>query len=72
MSLTNRENMSVTEAADYLRLSKSTLDRLRQTGEGPAYVQFQARSRVIYRRKDLDEWLAHRVLTSTSQSVRSS
>lgn len=68
MGLENLDNMSVSEAAEYLRLSKSTLDRLRLTGFGPPYAQGQPRGRVIYRRCDLDEWLAQRTFRSTSEA----
>lgn len=51
-------NFTVQEAADYLRLSKGTLNRLRCSGEGPPYVQWTKGGRVIYRRDDLEQWLA--------------
>ncbi len=60
------ENMSVPEAAAYLRLSKSSLDRWRLTGEGPKFVK--AGSRIIYRRAELDGWLENRTCRSTSEA----
>lgn len=67
---TSSENMSVDEAAAYLRLSKATLNRLRLTGGGPKYAQAQPGSRVIYRRTELDAWLCQHSRSSTSE-VRS-
>ena len=63
VSMTN-DLMTTKEAADYVRLSKPTLERLRVAGEGPAYVKL-FRS-VRYRRVDLDEWVASCVKRSTS------
>lgn len=47
--------MSVSDAASYLNLDKSTLDRYRIEKRGPAYSKIG--SRVIYRKSDLDAWL---------------
>ena len=55
------------EAATYLRLSKPTLERLRLTGEGPAYAKLG--KAVRYRRADLDAWLASRLIRSTSEGA---
>jgi len=52
------------EAAAFLRLSERTLERMRVTGDGPPFVK--AGHRVLYRQADLDEWVAARVRTSTS------
>jgi predicted DNA-binding transcriptional regulator AlpA len=54
------------EAADLLRLSGRTLERLRVTGTGPVYVK--ANRRVLYREADLEEWIAKRVVGSTSEA----
>lgn len=44
--------------------AKRTLERWRQTGDGPRYILV---GRVVrYRRSDLDAWLASRVRLSTS------
>ena len=61
-------NMSVTEAASYLRLSKTWLDKSRIAGGGPRYVQYRPLGRIIYRRCDLDEWLSDHTLSSTSEA----
>ena len=59
-------NLSVLEAAEYLRLSKSSLDRWRLTGDGPKFAK--AGARVIYKRADLDAWLDDRTYRSTSEA----
>lgn len=53
------------EAASYLRLSKRTLERLRVSGLGPKFVKC-VRS-IRYRQSDLDQWIASRVVGSTSE-----
>lgn len=49
-------NIRVREAADYVGLSKSTLDKLRCYGTGPGY--FKLGRAVVYRKSDLDDWVA--------------
>jgi predicted DNA-binding transcriptional regulator AlpA len=56
-------NIKVTEAARYVGLSKSTLDKLRMGDEGPAF--FKIGRSVIYATDDLDSWLASKRRTST-------
>lgn len=46
--------MNVVEAADYLGLSKSWLDKLRIDGKGPAH--YRIGRQVRYRIEDLDAW----------------
>jgi excisionase family DNA binding protein len=53
------------EAAILLRLSERTLERFRVQGTGPVYVK--AGRLVRYREADLEEWIAARVVTSTSE-----
>jgi excisionase family DNA binding protein len=60
--------LTVHEAADYLRLSKRTLERLRVSGLGPKFVKCGGRS-IRYRQSDLDEWISRRIVGSTSQAV---
>lgn len=57
--------LDVTEAADYLGLSISTLNKWRCYGEGPVFVKMGRAVR--YRVEDLDRYLESRVLTSTSE-----
>lgn len=53
-------------SAEYLRLSRSTLQKMRVVGGGPAYVKLGRRVR--YPIKDLDSWLMARRRNSTSES----
>jgi excisionase family DNA binding protein len=59
--------LTVHEAADYLRLSRRTLERYRTSGFGPKFVKC-GRS-VRYRQSDLEEWIAARVVRSTSEEM---
>ena len=45
-----------TPQADYVGLSPSTLEKLRQAGDGPA-CQKAGRKIFVYRPEDLDAWL---------------
>jgi len=56
--------LSVTEAAQYLRLKRRTLDNLRWSGGGPKYRKHGGR--VLYRRDDLEAWSQAREYRSTS------
>ena len=56
------------EAAKALRLSERTLERMRLTGLGPAFVK--AGRRVLYRQADLEAWIASQVRASTSEARR--
>lgn len=58
------EVLTTTEAAQYVRLGKPTIERFRLTGEGPKYCKLGGAVR--YRRCDLDEWLQTRLISSTS------
>jgi excisionase family DNA binding protein len=58
--------LTVRSAANYLGLSASTLNKLRCTGSGPVY--FKLGRAVRYDPQDLDNWLAARRVSSTSQS----
>ena len=69
MQIEKSENFNVIEAAEYLRISKATLDRMRLNGNGPPYAQVQFRARIIYRRCDLDKWLAAQIIHSTSEAT---
>lgn len=52
------ENLDSQQAADYLRLRKSTLDGWRSRGTGPAFVKMGRR--VIYERSALAAFVAAR------------
>ncbi|MXN63871.1 helix-turn-helix domain-containing protein [Stappia sp. GBMRC 2046] len=57
--------LTVRETADYLRVSKSFLDKARVAGNGPPFVRFG--NRVLYRRDDVDAWATGRRFSSTSE-----
>lgn len=59
------EYLKTPEAADYTRLSVPTLDRYRIKGNGPKFAKVG--KSVIYRRVDLDAWMASRLVRSTSE-----
>ena len=56
-------NVRVREAANYVGLSKSSLDKFRCAGSGPAYSKVGRA--VIYATADLDAWLAAQRRTTT-------
>lgn len=60
--------LTTPEAADFLRLSPRTLERLRVQGTGPKYRKAGSglRARVLYELNDLNAWLV-RKYTSTSE-----
>lgn len=60
--------LTTAEAADYLRLSSTYLNKMRVTGSGPTFVKL-GRS-VRYREADLEAWVAARCFVSTSAAQR--
>ncbi len=56
-------------AAEYVGLSTSTLAKMRVRGDGPIYSKAGPRI-VVYDVRDLDNWLAARRRTSTSDKGR--
>jgi predicted DNA-binding transcriptional regulator AlpA len=58
--------MTATEAGALLAMTRGALAQLRYMGTGPKFVKLGGRS-VRYRREDLEEWVARRTRTSTSQ-----
>ena len=61
-----QELLTPREAATYLRVSKSYLDKLRVYGDGPRFLR-PGKRKVFYRKSDLDAWLARRSFDSTSE-----
>jgi len=57
--------VDTTAAASRIGLSKSTLEKLRVYGGGPAYLKLGRLVR--YRVEDLDSWLKDRIVSSTSE-----
>jgi len=64
----SERKMSTPEAADYVGLGKSTLDKLRVTGGGPRFASLGRR--VLYDRSDLDEWVESRKRNNTAQPTQ--
>ena len=62
--------LTAREAAVYLRTSTSTLAKYRIDGRGPTFIRQSAR-KVLYRRADLDAWLASRARKRTYEPVLS-
>ena len=58
--------MSTEQAAEYLNLSRATLERNRMIGEPPVFVKF-SRS-VRYRLQDLNDLIEKRIRKSTSDT----
>ena len=54
------------EAAAYLRVSKSYLDKLRVYGGGPVFIRLGKR-KILYRKSALDFWAGQRRFGSTSE-----
>ncbi len=59
--------MRVKEAAKYLGLSVSMLNKWRVTGEGPKFIKLGRA--VAYRISDLHDWLERQAKKSTSQEI---
>ncbi|WP_017667664.1 helix-turn-helix domain-containing protein [Sandarakinorhabdus sp. AAP62] len=55
-------------AAARLGLARSTLEKMRGTGQGPVFCRLGRR--IIYIQADIDDWLMSRRVRSTSQRVR--
>lgn len=56
------------EVAKYLCLSTKTLEKYRYQGRGPAYISVGGRSKILYRRSDVDAWIGAHLQTSTAQN----
>jgi predicted DNA-binding transcriptional regulator AlpA len=61
------EHLRVRDAARYVGLSVSTLNKLRGSGNGPVFMKLGRI--VVYRREDLDDWLASKRVRSTSEAA---
>lgn len=58
--------LTIQDAADYLRVHRSFLDRRRVAGGGPRYIRMSARV-IRYALDDLDAWLASNRRVNTSE-----
>lgn len=67
MNTTIPEILDAAAAAAYLCIAKSTLAKLRLSGDGPIFIKIGRR--VLYRLSDLDAYLDTCRRTSTSDSV---
>ena len=56
------------QAAAYLRVSKSYLDKLRVYGGSPKFLRFGRK--ILYRKTELDLWASERCFGSTSEYSR--
>jgi predicted DNA-binding transcriptional regulator AlpA len=61
-------NLRTRQAADYLQVSKSLLDKMRCYGGGPTYAKLGAT--VIYSTDDLDAWVASKKLKPANDNGR--
>jgi excisionase family DNA binding protein len=55
------------EAAELLKLSVRTVERLRVTGAGPKFLKI--RNSVRYRLEDVQSWIVSRLVGSTSEEA---
>jgi excisionase family DNA binding protein len=60
--------LTTDQAADYLRLSRRTLERMRVVGGGPVYRKHGRH--VLYHVDDLEAWSRARALRSTAEKNR--
>lgn len=54
--MTSSRLLTVKQAAEFTRLSASTLNKMRSRGEGPTYIKL-GRRRVAYDMEDLNSWI---------------
>jgi Helix-turn-helix domain len=59
--------LPVGEAATYVSLSASTLNRLRVSGGGPRYAKLAGK--ILYDVRDLDQWVEDSKRASTSSAA---
>jgi predicted DNA-binding transcriptional regulator AlpA len=69
--MTTNVFLKPTEAAEYLRMSPSTLAKLRVYGNGPTFCRFGEKA-IRYRQGDLDTYMASRSASSTAAYSRTS
>lgn len=65
---TMRTRLSTQEAAQYVGLSRSYLEKKRLTGGGPRYAKLG--TRVVYDVNDLDAWVNARMRSHTAEDGR--
>jgi len=62
--------LTTQDAAEFLRCSKSYLDKLRVTGGGPSYLKLSG-GKVLYTRPDLIDWVERGRRRSTNEDPAS-
>lgn len=62
-----RPTLNTLDAAAHIGLAVPTLEKMRVHGNGPTFLKLGRAVR--YRVVDLDDWLFHRRVTNTSQSL---
>jgi predicted DNA-binding transcriptional regulator AlpA len=60
--------MRTPEAAEFLGIGRSTLEKMRVRGDGPPFLVIGPRA-VVYDRRDIEAWLAPRRRMSTSDHL---
>jgi excisionase family DNA binding protein len=55
------------EAAELLRVTERTLERLRISGTGPKFMRLGKTKAVRYRQEDVQSWLQSKLIGSTSE-----
>jgi hypothetical protein len=58
--------LTVSDAAEYVRLAEATLNQKRSNGMGPIFCRLGGR--IFYRKDDLDSWISERRFTSTAEA----
>ena len=61
-----KRHLRTKDAAAYIGLSKSTLEKMRVTGGGPPFIKMG--KTVVYDVTDLDAWMAERRFRSTAEA----
>ncbi len=62
------EILTPTEVCERYRLRLRTLERMRVSGDGPAFVRV-GRRRILYRALDVERWLAARTFVSRAAEL---
>ena len=61
-----KRRLRTKDAAAYMGLSKSTIEKMRVTGCGPVFIKMA--KTVVYDVTDLDIWMAERRFRSTAEA----
>ena len=66
-SPSDTEPLNTPQAAKYLGVSTHALVKWRITGYGPQFCQLGRR--ILYRRKEIDDWISGKIRRSTSDAA---